>query len=62
VEYAILGEGVSVGENARVGGDPLDYEPEKWGICVLGPGAAAAGGEVVAPKTMLNRKHEEVSR
>jgi len=62
VEYAILGEGVSVGENARVGGDPLDYEPEKWGICVLGPGAAAAGGEVVAPKTMLNRKHEEVRR
>ena len=62
VEYAIVGEGVQIGENAKVGGDPMEVDPDKWGISVLGPGAVIADGETVAPKTMLNRNHEEVSR
>ena len=62
VEYAILGEGVRVGAGAKVGSDPVNYDPEKWGITVLGPNTAIAPGEVVAPKTMLDSKHEEVSR
>ena len=62
VEYAILGEGARIGQGAKVGGDPMDYDPDKWGIAVIGPGAAIEDGEVVAPKTMLNQNHEEVSR
>ena len=62
VEYAILGEGVRVGAGARVGASPMDYDPDRWGIAVLGPSAVIAAGEVVAPKTMLDSNHEEVSR
>jgi glucose-1-phosphate adenylyltransferase len=62
VEYAILGENVHIGADAKVGGDPMAYNPDEWGIAVVGPGAAIAAGEVVLPKKMLNRKHEEVSR
>lgn len=62
VKYAILGEDVQVGAGAKVGGDPLDYDPNLWGISVIGPGAVIADGETVLPKTMLNRCHEEVHR
>ena len=62
VEYAILGEGVRVGAGARVGASPMDYDPDRWGIAVLGPSTVIAAGEVVAPKTMLDSNHEEVSR
>lgn len=62
VKYAILGEGVQIGAGAKVGGAPMDYDPDLWGIAVIGPGGVIAGGETVAPKTMLNRNHEEVSR
>ena len=62
VQYAILGEGVTVGAGAKVGGDPMTCDPEQWGISVVGPAAAIADGETVAPKTMLNRNHEEVVR
>jgi len=62
VEYAILGENVHIGAGAQVGGDPMAYNPDEWGIAVVGPGASITAGEVVQPKKMLNRKHEEVSR
>ena len=62
VQYAILGEGAVVGKKASVGGEPADYDPDKWGIAVLGPGAAIGEEETVPPKTMLNRNHEEVAR
>ena len=62
VNYAILGENVTVDCNAKIGESPENYDPEKWGITVLGPGASIAAGEVVAPKTMLNRELKEVSR
>ncbi len=62
VQYAILGEGAQVGEDANVGGDPMDYDPDKWGISVLGPGSVIADKETVAPNTMLNCHHEEVRR
>ena len=62
VKYAILGENVQIGAGAKVGGDPLDYDPAVWGISVIGPGGAIADGETVAPNTMLNRNHEEVRR
>ena len=62
VKYAILGEDSVVSENAVVGGDPADCDPDKWGITVLGPGTAVEAGETVAPNTMLNRDHKEVSR
>ena len=62
VKYAILGEGSQVAENAKIGDAPEACDPATWGITVLGPGCAIAEGEVVAPKTMLNRNHEEVLR
>jgi len=62
VQYAILGENSQVAEGAKVGGDPADCEPDTWGITVLGPGCAIAEDEIVAPKTMLNRDHQEVHR
>ena len=40
----------------------MTCDPEQWGISVVGPAAAIADGETVAPKTMLNRNHEEVVR
>ena len=62
VKYAILGENVQIGAGATVGGDPMDYDLNLWGISVIGPGGVIADGETVAPKTMLNRCHEEVRR
>ena len=62
VKYAILGENVQIGAGATVGGDPMDYDPNLWGISVIGPGGVIADGETVSPKTMLNRCHEEVRR
>ena len=62
VEYAIVGEGAVVGPQAKVGGDPAGYDPDQWGIAVLGPATKIGAGEVVAPKKMMNRDHEEVSR
>ena len=62
VRYAILGENVQVDADAKIGESPEDYDPEKWGITVLGPGASIAADEVVAPNTMLNRELKEVSR
>ena len=62
VKYAILGENVQIGAGATVGGDPMDYDPNLWGISVIGPGGVIADGETVSPKTMLIRCHEEVRR
>ena len=62
VHYAILGENVTIEANAKIGETPENYDSAKWGITVLGPGAAIAEGEVVAPNTMLNRDLKEVSR
>ena len=62
VKYAILGENAQVDCNAKIGESPENYDPEKWGITVLGPGTSIAADEVVAPKTMLNRELKEVSR
>jgi len=60
VRYAILGENCQVAAGASVGGSPEGCDPAAWGITVLGPGTNVEPGEVVAPKTMLNRDHKEV--
>jgi len=62
VRYAIIGENCQVEAGAMVGANPEDCDPDKWGITVLGPGAAIGAGEVVPPKMMLNSEHKEVSR
>ena len=62
VRYAIVGENCTVEAGACVGGNPEDSDPDKWGISVLGPNTVIGAGEVVAPKTMLNSEHKEVSR
>lgn len=57
VSYAIVGENCRVGSSAVVGGAPGSTDFESWGIAVLGPNTAIASGEVVPPKTMLDRTH-----
>ena len=62
VRYAILGENCQVEAGATVGDSPENCDPDKWGVTVMGPGTAIGAGEVVAPNSMLNRDHKEVSR
>ena len=62
IRYAIIGEDCTIEEKAVVGNSPENCTPENWGITVLGPGTAISAGETVAPRTMLNRDHKEVSR
>jgi len=62
IRYAIVGEDCVIDEKAVIGDSPENCAPEAWGITVLGPGTAISAGETVAPKTMLNRDHKEVSR
>ena len=62
VKYAILGEGCQVGAGCKVGCDPAESDPDKWGLAVVAPGCKLEAGRVVAPKTMLNKNGEEVSR
>ncbi len=62
VRYAIVGEGCRIGKGCHVGAAPEDTDPVKWGLTVLAPGCALEDGRTVAPKTMLNRNGEEVTR
>ena len=62
VKYAILGEGCKVGAGCKVGCDPAEADPDKWGLAVVAPGCKLEAGRVVAPKTMLSKNGEEVSR
>ena len=51
-----------MGAGCKVGCDPADADPDKWGLAVVAPGCVLEAGRVVAPKTMLNKNGEEVSR
>ncbi|QNL44654.1 glucose-1-phosphate adenylyltransferase [Oscillibacter hominis] len=62
VRYAILGENCRIRAGAKVGDDPERVEPVNWGLAVLGPGTEVEAGRVIAPKTILDRSGEEVSR
>ena len=58
VAYAIVGENCRIGAGAVVGGAPeTAADPEQWGITVLGPDTLVRPGEKVAPKTMLDKRH-----
>jgi glucose-1-phosphate adenylyltransferase len=60
VSYAIIGEKCRIGRGAVVGGAPESTgDPGQWGITVLGPGTVIKPGEKVAPKTMLDKHHNE---
>jgi glucose-1-phosphate adenylyltransferase len=60
VSYAIVGEKCRVGRGAVVGAPPESAaDPAQWGIAVLGPGTVVSAGEIVPPKTMLDRHHNE---
>jgi glucose-1-phosphate adenylyltransferase len=62
VKYAIVGENCRIGRGCRVGTAPEETPPDDWGLTVLAPGCQLADGRAVAPKTMLNRQGEEVSK
>jgi glucose-1-phosphate adenylyltransferase len=60
VAYALIGENCRIGAGAVVGAPPESVDdPAKWGITVLGPGTVVAPGEIVPPKTMLDKTHGE---
>ena len=62
ISYAILGENVRVGADARIGAAPEDTPPEEWGITVVGPDASVEGGRVLRANRMLNREGKEMVR
>ena len=62
VEYAIVGQNVTIGENCRVGAAPEQADPLAWGLAVLAPGCALEAGTTVPPKTMLDKNGAEVAR
>jgi len=62
ISYAILGENVRVGAEARIGAAPEDTPPEEWGITVVGPDASVESGRVLRANRMLNREGKETVR
>ena len=63
VEYAILGEQCRIGPGCHVGGSPeAAGQEQRKRLTVLAPGCTVAGGEEIAPGTMLDKTGREVSR
>ena len=50
LKYAIIGEDVEIGQNARVGDAPEYYDKKDWGIAVVGKGKKVAQNQTVAVK------------
>jgi glucose-1-phosphate adenylyltransferase len=50
VEYSIIGERCTVGENAHVGEKKTD-DPE-WGVAVVGSDKIVPDGEIIAAKVV----------
>ncbi len=57
VQYAILAENVTVGENAVIGERPEDKENlEEWGVSVVGEGIFVPANASIPAKAMINAK------
>lgn len=50
IKYAIIGEGSSVGMNAKVGDDPRFYEAESRGIAVVGKDKRVEKNKTILPR------------
>ena len=62
VAYAIVGENARVGAHASVGAPPDQLDIARWGVAVLGPGAAVPEDGVLAANTMRDRDGKETAR
>lgn len=60
VEYAILGDGVTVGANAHVGGEPDGTDA--WGVATCGPRVKIAEGAAVKSGAMIYGGNEEAGK
>lgn len=52
VEYAIIGEGATIGKNAKVGGSP-NKDINAFGVTVIGAGKKIEENQVVNPKEII---------
>ena len=54
IEYAIVAEDAIIGENAHIGADPKDTDPDEWGISVIASSVKVGTGAVVKPQQMAD--------
>lgn len=55
VQYAIIGENVVIGKDAKIGARPEDMDDlNTWGVSVVGANCVVPAGAVVAPKEMID--------
>ncbi len=59
VEYAIVAEEATIATGAHVGGDPINTDPDKWGIAVVAERVRVGKNREVAPKLMIVRDMED---
>ncbi len=53
IKYAIVGEGVVINENVRVGDDPSYYDEKTWGISVVVNGEQIEKNRVIKPNEVV---------
>ncbi|MDP4117772.1 MAG: glucose-1-phosphate adenylyltransferase [Bacillota bacterium] len=53
IKYAIVGEGVVVEPNVRIGDKPEYYDKKDWGISVVGKGEIVEKNSVIKPKEVI---------
>lgn len=53
VKYSIISEGVTIGRNARIGGEKEYYPENKWGIAVVGKGNIVPDNAIVNPDQII---------
>jgi glucose-1-phosphate adenylyltransferase len=59
VKYSIISENTVIGQNAKVGGNPLDYDDkDEWGISVVGDELIIGDDVVIPPKAMIGENME----
>lgn len=53
VKYSIISEGVTIGRNARIGGEKEYYPENKWGIAVVGKGNIIPDNAIINPDQII---------
>ncbi len=65
VQYAIIGENVVIGKDAKIGARPEDMEDlNNWGVAVVGANCVIPAGAVINPKEMIDAEtyHKEAGK
>ena len=53
IKYSIVGEGAVVGENSRIGDEPIYYNDNKWGISVVGKDIHIERNTILKPNEVV---------